>query len=106
MLSGRVAVISEIRAQDENIGLRNYEINFLKLMEKISNGTIVSINKTGTKVVLKPGVVTNNESQDLAFDCGLERSIVWYLEAVLPLALFGKSMLRLKLTGTTNCNLD
>jgi len=75
-------------------------------MEKITNGTIVNINKTGTKVFFKPGIIINSEKGELSHDCEVERSIVWYLEAVVPIALFGKSKLRLKMTGTTNCNLD
>jgi RNA 3'-terminal phosphate cyclase-like protein len=46
-LSGKPIRIDEIRAGDENPGLRDYEASFLRLIEKITNGCIVEINETG-----------------------------------------------------------
>jgi RNA 3'-terminal phosphate cyclase-like protein len=39
-------------------------------------------------------------------DCGTTRSIGWFLEAIIPLALFSKRPLHVTLTGITNDNLD
>lgn len=44
---GRPIRIDDIRAQDENPGLRDYEASFLRLLEKITNGCSVEINETG-----------------------------------------------------------
>ena len=46
-LSGRTIRIDNIRARDENPGLRDYEASLLRLLEKITNGCVVEINETG-----------------------------------------------------------
>ena len=49
-LSGRTIRIDDIRARDENPGLRDYEASLLRLLEKITNGCVVEINETGAAV--------------------------------------------------------
>lgn len=46
-LSGRALRIDDIRSNDENPGLRDFEASFLRLLEKITNGCVVEINETG-----------------------------------------------------------
>lgn len=46
-LSGRPIRIDNIRAEDENPGLRDFEASFLRLLEKLTNGCSVEINETG-----------------------------------------------------------
>lgn len=53
-----------------------------------------------------PGIITNNEEKEIVFDCGNERGITYFLEPILILALFGKSVLRLTLKGITNSDID
>lgn len=45
--SSRPVRIDEIRAFDDEPGLRDYEVSFLRLMDKLSNGCAVQINETG-----------------------------------------------------------
>lgn len=49
-LSGKPIKIEHIRSDDENPGLRDFEIQFLKLVEKLTNGSSVEINYTGINV--------------------------------------------------------
>jgi RNA 3'-terminal phosphate cyclase-like protein len=63
----------------------------------------IEINETGTSLYLRPGFVTNGR---VSHDCGTARCIGWFVEGVIPLALFGKRALHLSLTGVTNDNLD
>lgn len=46
-LSGRAVRIDNIRARSENPGLRDFEANLLRLLEKITDGCLVEINETG-----------------------------------------------------------
>ena len=46
-LSGRTIRIDGIRERDESPGLRDFEANLLRLIEKLTNGCIVEINETG-----------------------------------------------------------
>ena len=106
MLLNKPIEIYNIRAEDINPGLNESEISFLKLIERITNGTQVEISKTGTILRFSPGVITNNYGQDFEFDCHNSRGITYYLEGILPISLYGKESLQCQLTGITNNNID
>ena len=46
-LSGRTIRVDGIRERDESPGLRDYEANLLRLLEKLTDGCVVEINETG-----------------------------------------------------------
>lgn len=102
-LSGRPLIITRIRADDEEPGLRDFEGSFLKLLERITNGCQIEINETGTVLRYVPGIVSGGKH---AHDCGTGRAIGWFVEGILPLAVFAKEPLRLALTGLTNDAMD
>ena len=106
ILSGRQVIIKNIRATDENPGLRDFEMSLLKLIEKVTNGSVVNINKTGTRLIFRPGMIDCNEGLPVEHDCNLARNITYYLEAVVPIVIFGKTMLNLQLNGNTDDNVD
>jgi len=106
LLLNKSVEIYDIRADDINPGLAEFEISFLKLIEKITNGTKIEISKTGTILRFTPGVITNNYGEDFEFDCHNSRGITYYLEGILPISLFGKESLNLTLTGITNNDID
>jgi RNA 3'-terminal phosphate cyclase-like protein len=98
-LSGKAVLIKDIRVRDEHPGLREYEASLLRLIEKITNGCTIEIDVTGTAVYYKPGFILGGRVQH---DCGKERSIGYFLEALVCLAPFGKEPLKATLTGITN----
>ncbi|RKP06755.1 RNA 3'-terminal phosphate cyclase/enolpyruvate transferase [Thamnocephalis sphaerospora] len=102
-LSGRPVRIDRIRSEDDNPGLRDCEAGFLRLMEKVTNGSAIEISYTGTTVVFKPGVIVGGRVQH---DCGTERGIGYYLEALIALAPFTKTPIHATLTGITSDNQD
>ena len=106
LLSCRQIIIKDIRAEDENPGLRPHELSLLRLVEKLTNGSIVNINKTGTRVIFRPGIIDCNDGMLIHHECDLARSITYYLEFVVPLAIFGKTILSLQLEGVTDSCLD
>jgi len=106
VLTQRQIIIKDIRSQEENPGLSDYEMNLLKLLEKVTNGSVVNINKTGTRLIFRPGMIDCNDGMPIEHDCHLARNITYYLEVVVPLALFGKTVLNLSLTGNTDDNID
>ena len=103
-LSGKPIRIDDIRAQDENPGLRDYEASLLRLIEKVTNGCIIEINETGTSLRYKPGFVHGGAS--LEHDCGTSRAIGYFLEPLVLLALFARRPLAITLRGITNDPLD
>ena len=68
LLLNKPIEIRGIRENSINPGLTEYEISFLKLIEKITNGTKIEISKTGTMMKFSPGVITNNYGDDFEFE--------------------------------------
>jgi len=54
-LSGRAVRIDDIRAGDQEPGLRDFEASLLRLLEKLSNGCVVEINETGARAACGQG---------------------------------------------------
>ncbi|XP_012264455.1 probable RNA 3'-terminal phosphate cyclase-like protein [Athalia rosae] len=102
-LSGKPVRITNIRVDDDDPGLREYEVNFVRLLDKLTNGTKIELNETGTSIFLIPGLLVGG---DLEHECNLDRSITYYLEAVMMLAPFCKKAVTIKLRGITNGVLD
>lgn len=104
-ISGRSIRIDDIRVDDQNPGLRDYEASLLRLIEKVTNGCIIEINETGTSLRYKPGFVTGGGlGQD--HDCGTSRAIGYFLEPLALIALWGKKPLTMTLRGVTNDGTD
>lgn len=78
----------------------------MKLIQKITNGTEVNINKTGTRLILRPGIIDSAEGLPVEHNCDLKRSIVYYLECIVLLGVFGKTNLNLVLNGNTDDSID
>lgn len=56
-LSGRAMRIEEIRSSHDDPGLREYEVNLIRLLDKVTNGTRVELSETGTSVYFQPGIL-------------------------------------------------
>ena len=102
-LTGSPLTVTHIRHKDDYPGMQNSEVNFLELVSKITNGTQVTINQTGTELRFVPGIITNNPSLDtISHNCDKHRGLAYYLEPVILIALFGKHSLNLQLRGVSN----
>ena len=75
------------------------EASFLRLMDKLTNGTRIEVNETGTSVTYVPGLLAGGR---LEHACSKRRGIGYYLEPVMMLAPFCKKPLQLTLHGVTN----
>lgn len=130
LLSNRPLLIRNIRADSlVHPGLAPPEVSFLRLLDSLTDGSRMEINSTGTQLRFFPGMILGGdihhecpvgtattaaavsdkeESGELEDQVPLFRSIGWFLEGLLPLALFGKHDLNLTLTGITDgtCHLD
>jgi RNA 3'-terminal phosphate cyclase-like protein len=72
------------------------------MLEKITNGSTSVINKTGTKLTFRPGIIDSADGTLVEHECSLERSITYWAEPACILALFGKSDLMIDFTGNTD----
>ncbi|KAL6449086.1 hypothetical protein ACFW04_000653 [Cataglyphis niger] len=102
-LSGKPVRITNIRTKDGDPGLKEYEISFIRLLDKITNGTKIEVNETGTDIYYSPGLLNGGE---LEHDCSLQRGIGYYLEGIIILAPFCKNCVNLKLRGVTDNTID
>ncbi|CAO2818071.1 unnamed protein product [Amaranthus hypochondriacus] len=103
-LSSTPILIDDIRSNHTIPGLRPHEVSFLRLIETVCDDCTVEINETGTKLKYKPGIIMGGKH--LVHDCGLSRSIGYFLEPLIVLALFGKKPLSIRLKGITNDSKD
>ncbi len=105
-LAQKVLKITNIRddpSVNHHPGLADYEISFLRLLEKLTNGCSIQISHTGTSLVYKPGVIIGGV---VHHECPNSRAIGYFLEPLIALAPFSKLPFSLTLTGVTNNNLD
>ncbi|KAF6763869.1 18S rRNA biogenesis protein [Ephemerocybe angulata] len=98
ILSGRHVKIDKIRTDDKNPGLRDFEVSLLRLLEKVTNGTIIEISVTGTAILLKPGIIAGGP---ITHECPLSRSVGYFMEPIIMLAPFAKKAVNLTLKGIT-----
>lgn len=106
LLSRRPIRIDRIRPDDDEPGLRPHEVSFLRLVEKLTQGSRLEISYTGTSLLFHPGTIQNG---NVTHSCPTEaggRAVGWYLEPLLALAPFGKKDLVLTLRGVTTNGID
>ncbi|KAK2179271.1 hypothetical protein NP493_500g00016 [Ridgeia piscesae] len=102
-LSGKSVKIKKIRDKEDDPGIKDFEASFIRLIDKITNGSTIEVNETGTAVYYQPGMLTGGSIQH---DCNIQRAIGYYLEALLCLAAFTKKPISATLRGITSDQLD
>uniref|UniRef100_A0A2N9EJS6 RNA 3'-terminal phosphate cyclase domain-containing protein n=1 Tax=Fagus sylvatica TaxID=28930 RepID=A0A2N9EJS6_FAGSY len=103
-LSSTSILIEDIRADHTLPGLRPHEFSLLDLLAKVSFNYLIDVNDTGTKVTYMPGTVVGKSN--LEHDCGVSRSIGYFLEPLIVLGLIAKNSLCIRLKGITNDSKD
>lgn len=99
-VSGRPIVVSNIRVHDEDPGLRDYEASFVRLLDKICDGSDINIDETGTVLRYRPGQIVGGDG--LVHNCPTSRGLAYFIEGLLFLAPLSKRPLSIKLRGITN----
>ncbi|KAI9589656.1 probable RNA 3'-terminal phosphate cyclase-like protein [Glossina fuscipes] len=99
VLSAKPVKIVDIRSKsDEAFGLREYEINLIRLLDKLTNGTKIEINPAGTAIMFMPGLLHGGQ---IDHECCVQRGIGYYLDVLIALGPFCKFPLNVKLSGVT-----
>ncbi|KAI9679959.1 MAG: hypothetical protein M1817_004974 [Caeruleum heppii] len=107
-LTGRPVHISQIRSSSPtHPGLAAHEISFLRLLEAITNGSVIEISYTGTILVYRPGLITGSAAgtgasagvirHELPADC--TRGLSYFLIPLCLLAPFSKAPVNVQFTG-------
>jgi len=102
-ITGKGVRISNIRTRDDDPGLQEAEAGFVRLLDKMTNGSKIEVNETGTRLTYEPGVLIGGR---IEHQCSLLRGVGYWLEPILALAPFCKNPLHLILTGVTNNQID
>ncbi|KAK7087093.1 rRNA-processing endoribonuclease [Halocaridina rubra] len=102
-LCGKPIKIKNIRTSDAEPGLKEYEASFIRLLDKLCNGSQIVVNDTGTSVLYKPGILMGGQ---LDHSCSNQRAIGYYLEPLFMLSPFCKNPVIITLTGVTNNKVD
>lgn len=97
-LSGRPIRIIKIRPSDRDTGLADYEVTFLRLLESVTNGSVMEISYSGTTLVYKPGLITGGK---VSLSTPLSQDVGYFIEPLLCLLPFAKMKSEIKLTGIT-----
>lgn len=85
------AAATTTAAAAATVGLASHEASFLRLLDKLTSGARIDVNRSGTVLRYTPGVLVGGA--DIAHDCaGLlpARSVTYLLEPLLMLAPFCK----------------
>ncbi|XP_002171218.2 RNA 3'-terminal phosphate cyclase-like protein [Hydra vulgaris] len=98
-LSGIAVRITDIRVNSDEPGIKEFEASFLRLLDKLTNGSKIEVSESGTSILYIPGLLIGG---DFDHECSVERSIGYFLEGILPLAPFCKNPLNIILKGVTN----
>lgn len=72
LLSGKAVQIVDIRKDDDEPGVKGFEVSLIRLLDKISNGTQIEIGSSGTSIYFKPGLLHGGS---ITHDCDLGRGI-------------------------------
>ncbi|KAJ8600236.1 hypothetical protein CTAYLR_001976 [Chrysophaeum taylorii] len=99
-LAKRRIVISGIREHTEVPGVTNDEACFVRLLDKLSSGSKIEINETGSVLTYEPGYLVGGRVEHDCSRC--QRGVGWFLECVLPMAPFCATAIELTLLGVTS----
>ncbi|KAL2178516.1 RNA 3'-terminal phosphate cyclase/enolpyruvate transferase [Thermothelomyces heterothallicus CBS 202.75] len=109
-LTGRPIHISKIRSSSPtNPGLAPHEVSFLRLLEAVTNGSVIDVSYTGTTITYQPGLITGTApgvSASLESDviehvlpANCTRSITYFLLPLALLAPFSKAHMNVRFSG-------
>lgn len=106
-LAGKPIKIEKIRSTDLNPGIQDYEVSFLRLLETVTNGSVIEISYTGTTVTYRPGLIIGGS---FTHNCPTSKPVGYFIEPMLYLAPFSKKKFSLVFKGITaskeDCGLE
>ncbi|KAI3378362.1 hypothetical protein SNEBB_004613 [Seison nebaliae] len=102
----RPIIIQNIRCNsDDFIGLKNYEMKLLVIIDELSNGSQIEVNKSGTRIVYFPGSLCGGNIEVDLRDS--ERSVGYFIEFLFPLCVFSSSSVKCNFINcVTHDNID
>jgi RNA 3'-terminal phosphate cyclase-like protein len=69
-ISGKAIKIIDIRSNSG--GIQEFEVNLIRLIDKLTNGTVIKLHPSGTEISFTPGILYGG---NIEHQCSLEKSI-------------------------------
>ncbi|KAK4176278.1 RNA 3'-terminal phosphate cyclase/enolpyruvate transferase [Triangularia setosa] len=109
-LSGKPIHITKIRSTSPtNPGLAPHEVSFLRLLEAVTNGSVIDVSYSGTTLAYQPGLITgtvpgagtslSNDLIEHAIPANNTRGITYFLLPLALLAPFSKAHMNVRFSG-------
>ncbi|KAK3311259.1 RNA 3'-terminal phosphate cyclase/enolpyruvate transferase [Chaetomium strumarium] len=109
-LTGRPVHISKIRSSSPtNPGLAPHEVSFLRLLEAVTNGSVIDVSYTGTTVMYQPGLITGtvpgvgaalpSDTIEHVLPANCTRAVTYFLIPLALLAPFSKGHMNVRFSG-------
>lgn len=102
-ISGKSFALKNVRLMDtEKPGLNQYEADILRLIDELSDGmTVIIDKKTLTSMKFTPGLLLGCH-EGKSFTCSKERGLSYYIEFLIMLGPFCKKGVDIVLKGVTD----
>ncbi|CAP64925.1 uncharacterized protein PODANS_1_13160 [Podospora anserina S mat+] len=109
-LSGKPIHITKIRSTSPtNPGLAPHEVSFLRLLEAVTNGSVIDVSYSGTTLAYQPGLITgsvpgagtflSNDLIEHTIPANNTRGITYFLLPLALLAPFSKAHMNVRFSG-------
>ncbi|KAK3330402.1 RNA 3'-terminal phosphate cyclase/enolpyruvate transferase [Apodospora peruviana] len=109
-LTGRPIHISKIRSSSvTHPGLAPHEISFLRLLEAVTNGSVIDVSYSGTTITYQPGLITGTvpgagassvgDVIDHTLPANCNRGVTYFLLPLALLAPFSKAHMNVRFSG-------
>ncbi|KAK3362951.1 RNA 3'-terminal phosphate cyclase-like protein [Lasiosphaeria hispida] len=108
-LTGKPIHISKIRsASPSHPGLAPHEISFLRLLEAVTNGSVIDVSYSGTTITYQPGLITGTVAGagasvgdviEHVLPAANNRGITYFLLPLALLAPFSKAHVNVRFSG-------
>lgn len=108
-LTGRAIRISSIRSNSTSPGLVPHEVSLLRLLDSITNGSLIEFSYTGTTLLYRPGLITGSAAGYGAASSGgvirhevpreCTRGISYFLIPLCLMAPFAKTQVNVLFSG-------
>ncbi|KAK0730685.1 RNA 3'-terminal phosphate cyclase/enolpyruvate transferase [Lasiosphaeris hirsuta] len=108
-LTGKPIHISKIRSTStSHPGLAPHEISFLRLLEAVTNGSVIDVSYSGTTITYQPGLITGTVAGagalvgdiiEHVLPAANNRGITYFLLPLALLAPFSKSHVNVRFSG-------
>lgn len=103
ILAKRPITISNIHSRDDPPGIKPFEANFLKFIDRITNGSTFQVLKENTELVFHPGMILGGV---FSHEVPTTRCVTYVAEAAALLMPFAKYDSKITLVGATQSEED